>query len=174
MPHLPLMQIGSSQPWNPTLPRYVTSTHPKNTGSASFYTACSTPVDYSTSTHYKAALLTEGYSMSAFDNCPFYRTTATKTTYIIVYIDDTFIFSNSAANFDTVITSIGNHYEVTLDRDATSFLGLHHNHNADGTVTITQPKLLLKLFALYPPLKDHAHKPTHPYPPLSKDLDPTP
>ena len=123
---------------------------------------------------YKAALLTEGYSMSAFDNCLFYRTTATKTTYIIVYIDDTFIFSNSAANFDTVITSIGNHYEVALDRDATSFLGLHLNHNADGTVTITQPKLLLKLFALYPPLKDHAHKPTHPYPPLSKDLDPTP
>ena len=87
--------------------------------------------------------------MSAFDNCLFYRTTATtETTYIIVYVDDTFIFSNSAANIDTVITSIGNHYEVTLDRDATSFLGLNLNHNPDGTVTITQPKHLLKLFAL--------------------------
>ena len=33
--------------------------------------------------HYKAALLTEGYSsMSAFDNCLFYRTTATETTYM--------------------------------------------------------------------------------------------
>ena len=116
--------------------------------------------------HYKAALLTEGYSISAFDNCLFYRTTATETTYIIVYGDDTFIISNSAANIDAVITSIGNHYEVTLDRDATSFLGLNLNHNPDGTVTITQPKLLLKLFALYPPRKDHSHKPTHPYPSL--------
>ena len=62
--------------------------------------------------HYKTALLTEGYSMSAFDNCLFYRTTSTETTYIIVYVDDTVIFSNSAANIDTVITSIGNHYEV--------------------------------------------------------------
>ena len=115
--------------------------------------------------HYKTALLTEGYSMSAFDNCLFYCTTTTETTYIIVYVDDTFIFSNSAANIDTVITSIGNHYEVTFDRDASSFLGLNLNHNPDSTVTITQPKLLLKLFALYPPRKDHAHTPTHPYPP---------
>ena len=54
--------------------------------------------------------------MSAFDNCLFYRITPTETTYIIVYVDDTFIFSNSQANIDTVITSIGKHYEVTLDR----------------------------------------------------------
>ena len=115
--------------------------------------------------HYKAALLTECYTISTFDNCLFYRTTATETTYIIIYVDDTFIFSNSAANIEAAITSsIGNHYEVTLD------------HNADGTVTITQPKLLLNLFALNPPRKDHAHKPTHPpqglgsYPPTHRSL----
>jgi len=73
-----------------------------------------------------------------------------ETTYIIVYVDDTFIFSNSQANIDTVITSIGEHYEVTLDREATSFLGLHLAHNTGGTVTITQPKLLAKLFFLVP------------------------
>ena len=91
--------------------------------------------------HYKAALLAEGYRMSAFDNCLFYRTTATETTYIIVYVDDTFIFSYSAENIDTVIASVGKHYEVTLDREATSFLGLNLTHNS-GTVTITQPKPL--------------------------------
>ena len=85
--------------------------------------------------HYKAALLAEGYHMSAFDNCLFYRTTATETTYIAVYVDDTFIFSNSAENIDTVIASVGKHYEVTLDRDATSFLGLNLTHNSDGTVS---------------------------------------
>ena len=114
--------------------------------------------------HYKAALLTECYTISTFDNCLFYRTTATETTYIIIYVDDTFIFSNSAANIQAAITSIGNHYEVILD------------HNADGAVTITQPKLLLKLFALNPPRKDHAYKPTHPpqglgsYPPTHRSL----
>jgi hypothetical protein len=126
--------------------------------------------------HYKAALLAEGYAMSAFDNCLFYRTTATESTYIIVYVDDTFIFSNSEyeANIETVIANIGKHYEVTLDRDATSFLGLNLAHNTDGTVTITQPKLLTKLFSLYPPRKDSAHIPSHPYPPLPKETDPPP
>jgi hypothetical protein len=38
------------------------------------------------------------YTMSAFDNCLFYRIAATETTYIIVYVDDTFIFSNSLVN----------------------------------------------------------------------------
>ena len=124
--------------------------------------------------HYKKALLAEGYKMSAFDNCLFYRVSPTETTYIIVYVDDTFIFSNSLANIDAVITNIGKHYEVTLDRDATSFLGLNILHNPDGTVLITQPKLLTKLFALYPPLRDTQHKPIHPYPPLPKDSDPPP
>ena len=124
--------------------------------------------------HYKRALLAEGYLMSAFDNCLFYRITPTETTYIIVYVDDTFIFSNSLDNIDNVITNIGKHYEVTLDREATSFLGLNLAHNDDGTVTITQPKLLAKLFALYPPRKDSAHQPNHPYPPLPKETDPPP
>ena len=59
--------------------------------------------------HYKQALLAEGYLMSAFDNCLFYRITPTEATYIIVYVDETFIFSNSQANIDVVITNIGKH-----------------------------------------------------------------
>jgi hypothetical protein len=124
--------------------------------------------------HYKSALLAEGYNMSAFDNCLFYRITETETTYIIVYVDDTFIFSNTQDNIDSVIEKVGKHYEVTLDRDATSFLGLNLTHNSDGTVTITQPKLLAKLFALYPPRKESTHIPTHPSAPLPKDTDPEP
>jgi hypothetical protein len=62
----------------------------------------------------------------------------------------------------------------SFDRDATSFLGLNLTHNTDGTVTITQPKLLLKLFSLYPPRKDAASAPNHPYPPLPKETDPPP
>ena len=89
---------------------------------------------------------------------------------LILYVDDTFIFiSNSPVNKDNVITNVGDeHYEVTLDRDATSFLGLNLTHNPDVIVTITQPKLLTKLFSLYLPQKDTTHKPSHPYSPLPK------
>lgn len=121
----------------------------------------------------QAALLAEGYTMSAFDNCLFYRISPTETTKIIVYVDDTFVFSNTNVNIDSVIANIGKHYEVTLDREASSFLGLNIAHNTDGTVIIAQPKLLTKLFNLYPPRKGaKTHTPTHPYPPLSKETDP--
>jgi hypothetical protein len=98
----------------------------------------------------------------------------TETTYIIVYVDDTFILSNSQANIDAVITNIGKHYEVILDRDAKSFLGLNLAHNDDGTVTITQPKLLTKLFALYPPRKKHTNTQAEPFlPARSQRFRPT-
>ena len=123
--------------------------------------------------HYKAALLAEGYTMSAFDNCLFYKTTATETTYIIVYVDDTFIFSNSEANIDSFIAHVSKDYEVTLDRDATSFLGLN-THNTDGTVTITQPIFCSSSSLFTRPRKDSALAPNHPYPPIPKKTDPPP
>ena len=54
-------------------------------------------------------------------------------------------------------------------------MDLNLTHNSDGTLTITQPKLLLKLFALYPPQKESMHKPTlHPHPSLLKESGPSP
>jgi hypothetical protein len=120
--------------------------------------------------HYKKALLAEGYLMSAFDNCLFIASPPLRQRTSL-----TFIFSKSQENIDNVITNVDKHYEVTLDREATSFLGLNLAHNEDGTVTITQPNLFAKLFALYyPPRKDSAHQPNHPYPPLPKETDPPP
>jgi len=102
--------------------------------------------------HYRSALRTEGYTiLSAFDNCLLYRNDPSETKYVLVYVDDTFVFTNHPDHLQTLITSIDKHYEVTLDMDATSFRGLQLTHNPDKTVTLTQPKLLQKLFTLYPP-----------------------
>eukprot|EP01036_Dinobryon_divergens_P061934 gene61934-biopygen33799 len=70
--------------------------------------------------HYKKALLAEGYHMSQFDQCLFYRISPTETTYIIVYVDDTFIFSNTQANIDQVITSVGLQFPRTQPSTAPS------------------------------------------------------
>ena len=118
------MQTGSLQLWSLTSPRSaeLDPAQENRIANALYGLPDSGRLFYQ---HYKAALLTEGYRMSTFDNCLFYHTAATETTYIIVYVDDTFIFSNSVENIDTVIASVGKHYEVTLDREATSFLGLN-------------------------------------------------
>ena len=75
--------------------------------------------------------------MSTFDNCLFYRAKPTETIYILVYVDDTFIFASHPDHLHALIAAIGKHYEVTLDLDATSFLGLQLTHNLDSTVTLT-------------------------------------
>ena len=63
---------------------------------------------------------------------------------------------------------MNNHYELTLDTTADSFLGINITHNDDGTVIRTQPKLLQKLFKEHPVkiTKRKAKTPTHPYGPV--------
>jgi hypothetical protein len=111
--------------------------------------------------HYHSALLAEGY-MSAFDNCLFYCAELTETIYILVYVDDTFIFASHPDHLNTLITAIGRHYEVTLD--------------LDRTITLTQLKLLQKLFALYPPRaqRNNSRVSYHLYAPEPKDSDQAP
>ena len=57
--------------------------------------------------YYRLVLLSEGYIMSAFDNCLFYRISTLETTYVVVYVDDTFIFTNHSDHLQTLIISIG-------------------------------------------------------------------
>jgi hypothetical protein len=97
--------IGSSQHWNTTSLQFICGLDPAQEyriANALYGLPDSGRLFY---LHYKKALLAEGCQMSAFDNCLFYCITSTETTYIIVYVDDTFIFSNSKANIDDVITN---------------------------------------------------------------------
>ena len=77
------------------------------------------------------------------------------------------------------MVSMNNHYELTLDTKADSFLGINITHNDDGTVILTQPKLLQKLFKEHPVkiTKRKAKTPTHPYgpaPPHNKQEEQSP
>ena len=118
--------------------------------------------------HYRDALIAEGYVMSNMDNCLFYKITEEETTFIVLFVDDTLIFSKRQVDIDQFVVRMNNHYELTLDTKADSFLGININHNEDGTVTLTQPKLLQKLFKEHPeqPTKRKARTPTHPYGPV--------
>jgi len=129
--------------------------------------------------HYRDALVAEGYSMSRMDNCLFYKITDEETTFIVLFVDDTLIFSKRQADIDQFAIRMNNHYELTLDAKADSFLGINIDHNPDGTVTLTQPKLLQKLLKEHPekPTRRKVKKPTHPYgpvPPHSKEKEQSP
>jgi hypothetical protein len=63
------------------------------------------------------------------------------------------------------------HYQVSLDTTAESFLGVHFEHQDDGAVLMTQPKLLQKVLKEYPKIERYISK-KHPYgPPPSSGHD---
>jgi hypothetical protein len=118
--------------------------------------------------HYRDALIKEEYIMSSTDNCLFYKITEEEFTFIVLFVDDTLIFGKRQIDIDQFVVCMNRHYELTLDTKADSFLGINIGHNEDGTVTLTQPKLLQKLFKEHPeqPSKRKARTPTHPYGPV--------
>jgi hypothetical protein len=79
-------------------------------------------------------------------NCLFYRVNDVETTFIVLFVDDTLIFGKRQEDIYQFSARLNRHYELTLDAKADSFLGIHIEHNDDGTVLLTQPKLLQKLF----------------------------
>jgi hypothetical protein len=95
----------------------------------------------------------------------FYKITEEKTTFIVLFVDDTLIFSKRQLDIDQFVVSMNRHYELTLDTKADSFLGINIGH---GAVTLTQSKLLQKLFKEHPeqPSGRKARTSTHPYGPV--------
>jgi hypothetical protein len=105
--------------------------------------------------------------MSKMDNYLFYRVTDVETTFIVLFVDDTLIFSKRQEDIDQFSARLNRHNELTLDAKAGSFLGIHIEYRDDGIVLLTQPKLLHKLFKEYPEKigKCKAMTPSHPYGP---------
>ena len=98
------------------------------------------------------------------DNCLFYRVNDVETTFIVLFVDDTLIFSKRQEDVDQFSARLN---RLMLNAKADSFLGIHIEHNDDGTVLLTQPKLLLKLFKEHPEKigKRKARTPTNAYGP---------
>ena len=102
--------------------------------------------------YYKSALTTEGYTMSDMDPRLFFRINDVETIYIMLFGDDTHIYSNGQRYIDEVIDRMGKYIynEVTLDMVAEPFLGIQFQRNGEGNVKLLQPKLMSKLFKELP------------------------
>ena len=94
---------------------------------------------------YRNALEDEGYKCSKVDPCLFTKKIQDETTYVIIHVDDTYIFTDKASGLDSFVEKMNKHFPVTLDRAADSFLGIKIQHNKDGSVELSQPKLISKL-----------------------------
>ena len=79
--------------------------------------------------HNRDALIEEGHIMSNMDNCLFYKITEEEITSIVLFVDDTLIFSKRQLDIDQFVVNMNRHYEMTLDTKADSFLGINIGHD---------------------------------------------
>jgi hypothetical protein len=115
--------------------------------------------------HYTNSLKKEGYMQSKFDPCLFYCIHESEVTYICLFVDDTYVFSNKQEHMDAFVSRMQKYYQITLDTKGDSFLGIQFTRQLDGSTILTQPKLLNKILKEYPPL-GRKYTQDHPYGPM--------
>ncbi len=99
---------------------------------------------------YSKHLKLNGYKVSAFDPCLFYCVNAQEQTYIVIHVDDTFIFSNTDTAIQRFIDIMQSKFEITVNDDADTYLGVHLvEDKTTGSIMMHQPKLIQSLLEMY-------------------------
>ena len=76
--------------------------------------------------HYRDALIKEEYIMSSMDNCLFYKITEEKITFIVLFVDDTLIFSKRQIDIDQFVVCMNRHYKFDARYQGGLVLGHQH------------------------------------------------
>ena len=106
--------------------------------------------------------------MSEMDRCLFfYRIQGDEETYIVISVDDSFVYSNRKEFVREYEERMRKHFEITTDPQAESFLGVMFAYDEEGNCKLGQKKLLTKLFNENPSLTTGKRwrPPTHLYGP---------
>jgi hypothetical protein len=124
---------------------------------------------------YRDHLTANGYTQAKADPCLFTKLTATERTYIVIHVDDTFIASSTSQAINNFKDVLQQKFKITSNDNADSYLGIHLETLPNGSVKLTQPKLLKQLFSEYPATLSSVTV-RSPMPPLqsSRFIDETP
>jgi hypothetical protein len=96
---------------------------------------------------YSEHLEANGYKRSLSDPCLFIKLADSHRTYVWIHVDDTFVASTDKAELLIFQRVVGQKYQYTVQEDVDSYLGIALTKLFDGTIRLTQPKLLAELFA---------------------------
>jgi hypothetical protein len=101
---------------------------------------------------YSKALTDNGYTMSKSDPCLFLRFDETQNmrTYVWIHVDDTFVSSTHQSELKRFEEIIGSVFPITANFDVTSHLGISLTKHEDGSLSLSQSKLLQQIFDEYP------------------------
>jgi hypothetical protein len=71
-------------------------------------------------------LIAVGYVISKINNCLFYRVFDVEITFIVLFVDDTMIFSKWQEDIDEFSERLNRHYELALDAKGRLIPGKPH------------------------------------------------
>jgi Reverse transcriptase (RNA-dependent DNA polymerase) len=89
--------------------------------------------------HLESGLSDIGFEPSKVLDCLYYR----GSTVLLVYVDDMIVFDPSDAAIDQVYQDLKKaNFDVTDEGDISDYLGVTFEHKQDGTIHLTQRKLI--------------------------------
>jgi hypothetical protein len=100
---------------------------------------------------YSAHLKSNGYLQTVSDPCLFVKEGDGARTYVWIHVDDTFVASTSATEITLIQEILRKEFEITVSDNVDQYLGVQMDRLSDGSVKLTQPKLLAQLFEEFKP-----------------------
>jgi len=98
-------------------------------------------------TAYTGHLEENGYRRTVSDPCLFVKVDRQRNlrTYVWFHVDDTFVSSTHKEELELYETIMSHKFRVTADYDVNSHLGITMTKQSDGSVKLTQPKLVAQI-----------------------------
>ena len=99
---------------------------------------------------YSTHLIENGYLRSTNDPCLFFKiVNPTRKIYVWIHVDDTLVAASNKEDIEEFKDAIRKRFQITVNEEADQHLGVNLKKNPDGSVTLTQSKLLKNVFNEY-------------------------
>jgi hypothetical protein len=98
---------------------------------------------------YAKLLMENGYMRTKSDPCLFTKINDESRTYVWTHVDDTFVCSTDPQELTRFQAVVRKQFKITVNENVTEYLGIKLTKLHDGSIKLTQPKLLRSLFEEY-------------------------
>ena len=96
---------------------------------------------------YSNHLIEHGYLRSTNDPCLFFRIKSpTRRIYIWAHVDDTLVAADDVSDIEELKEAIRTRFQITVNEEADQHLGVNIAKQKDGSLKLTQSKLLKSIF----------------------------
>ena len=110
---------------------------------------------------YRNHLLEHGYNPTFSDPCLFTKFEDNHRIYIWFHVDDTYVASSDKKYIMEFQNILQKKFEITINENVDAYLGVNMKKLADGSIQLTQPKLLKTIFEEYKDVIDGDNSRTH-------------